>query len=218
LPCIALIDPDLSISMPPEVTAFTGMDALTQLIEPYVSNKANPLTDSLCLQGIKFAGESLLRAYEDGGDKEARAKMSLASLFSGLTLANAKLGAIHGFAGVIGGMFSAPHGAICAQLLAPVVEVNIKSLGKKEREPDYIRRFEKIAHILTGVQESYAQDLIILVKNLSQQLQIPPLSDYGVTEEHFPEIIVKAAGSSSMKGNPVVLNPDELYSIMEMAL
>lgn len=218
LPSVALIDPDLSISMPPEVTAFTGMDALTQLIEPYVSNKANPLTDSFCLQGIKLAGESLLRAYEDGEDKESREKMSLASLFSGFTLANAKLGAVHGFAGVIGGMFSAPHGAICARLLSPALEVNIKSLGQKYRESHYLKRYEKIAQILTGDQESSTQDLMIFVKNLSKQLQIPPLSDYGVTKEHFPEIIVKAAGSSSMKGNPVVLSPDELYSIMELAL
>jgi alcohol dehydrogenase class IV len=209
---------DLSVSMPAEITAYSGMDALTQLIEPFVSNHANPLTDALCLQGIKYAAESLVNVYKDGEDVISREKMSLASLFSGFALANAKLGAVHGFAGVIGGMFSAPHGAVCARLLAPVLEVNINSLSAKKGESPYLKRFDKIAQILTGKKDSYAQDMIGFVRRLSEQLEIPPLAEHGISEEDFPEIIVKAAGSSSMKGNPVDLNPDELYSIMEMAL
>jgi alcohol dehydrogenase class IV len=218
LPEVAIIDPDLSVSMPAEITAYSGMDALTQLIEPFVSNHANPLTDALCLQGIKYAAESLVNVYKDGEDVISREKMSLASLFSGFALANAKLGAVHGFAGVIGGMFSAPHGAVCARLLAPVLEVNINSLSAKKGESPYLKRFDKIAQILTGKKDSYAQDMIGFVRRLSEQLEIPPLAEHGISEEDFPEIIVKAAGSSSMKGNPVDLNPDELYSIMEMAL
>lgn len=218
LPSVAIIDPELSISVPAEVTASTGMDALSQLIEPYVSNKTHPLADALCLHGMEFAVESLLRAYENGEDVDSRENMSLVSLFGGMALANAKLGAVHGFAGVLGGMFPAPHGAICARLLSPVLEVNIKALKERHEDPRYISRYEKIASILTGNQRSSTDDLINYVKRLNQQLQIPPLSVYGVTEQDFPEIIVKAARSSSMKGNPISLSPDELWSILELAM
>jgi alcohol dehydrogenase class IV len=184
LPTIAIIDPDLTISMSPEITASTGLDALTQLIEPFVSKKANPLTDAICQEGMKYSGGSILNAYRNGKDTQSRVNLSLASLFSGFALANAKLGAVHGFAGVLGGMYHAPHGVICAALLPPVMKVNIQALQKREPESQFI----------------------------------PTLSNYGVTEDAFPEIIVKAAGSSSMKGNPILLNPDDLYSILEMAV
>jgi alcohol dehydrogenase class IV len=117
LPTLALVDPELTASMPPAVTASTGLDALTQVMEPYVSNKANPLTDALCREGMRRAARSLRRAYEDGRDAAAREDMAQASLFGGLALANAKLGAVHGFAGPLGGMFPAPHGVVCARLV-----------------------------------------------------------------------------------------------------
>lgn len=218
LPSMAIIDPELSMSVPAEITAYTGMDALTQLIEPYVSNRTNPLTDALCVHGMELAADALLRAYDNGEDIEAREKMCLASLLGGMALANAKLGAIHGFAGVIGGMYAAPHGAICSRLAAPVIEINLKALQERNGDPRIIKRYEKIASILTGNAKSSTGDLVNFVKHLNQQLQIPPLSNYGVSKEDFAEIIVKAARSSSMKGNPIILDPDELWSILEMAV
>jgi alcohol dehydrogenase class IV len=218
LPTIAIIDPDLTISMSPEVTASTGLDALTQLIEPFVSKKANPLTDAICQEGMKYSGGSILNAYRNGKDTQSRVNLSLASLFSGFALANAKLGAVHGFAGVLGGMYHAPHGVICAALLPPVMKVNIQALQKREPESQFISRFERIAQILIDNVDSRAEEAVDFIWQLNLDLSIPTLSNYGVTEDAFPEIIVKAAGSSSMKGNPILLNPDELYSILEMAV
>ena len=121
LPRLAVIDPQLTLSMPPPLTAFTGLDALTQLMEAFVSNKANPLTDGICREGMGRAARSLRKAFEDGKDQTAREDMAVASLFGGLALANAKLGAVHGFSGPLGGMFAAPHGAICGLLLPHVM-------------------------------------------------------------------------------------------------
>ena len=116
---LAVVDPELTYDLPPAVTASTGLDALTQLIEPYVSSRANPMTDSLCVEGMRRAARSLPRVFADGRDAEARLDMSLASLFGGLALANAGLGAVHGFAAAIGGAFDAPHGAVLRGAAAP---------------------------------------------------------------------------------------------------
>ena len=217
LPTIAIVDPELTISMPPEVTASTGMDALTQLIEPFVSNQANPLTDAICKEGMKYSGASILDAYKDGEDVKSREKLSLASMFSGFALANAKLGAVHGFAGVLGGMYHAPHGLICAALLPPVLMVNIQALQSREPESQYISRYKQTAQILTGNADSNAEDVVEFIWQLNRDLSLPSLSKFGIMEDAFPEIIVKAAGSSSMKGNPILLNPDEMYAILELA-
>jgi alcohol dehydrogenase class IV len=217
LPKVALIDPELSISMPPEITASTGMDAITQLIEPYVSNQANPITDAFCQEGLEYAAASIREVYHDGLDLGARAKMSLASLYSGFALANAKLGAVHGFAGVLGGMYPTPHGEICASLLPAVLKVNIRALQKNNSKSEYLLRYEHIAQTLTGNVESNAEDTVEYIAQLKSDLQIPPLSQFGVLEVDYPEIIVKAASSSSMKGNPVLLTPDEMYTILELS-
>jgi len=217
LPRVALIDPELSTSMPPKVTASTGMDAITQLIEPYVSNQANPITDAFCQEGLEYAAVSIREVYHDGLDIGARAKMSLASLYSGFALANAKLGAVHGFAGVLGGMYPTPHGEICASLLPAVLKVNIRALQKENSKSDYLSRYERIAQTLTGIVESNAEDAVKFIAQLKSDLQISPLSQFGVLEVDYPEIIVKAASSSSMKGNPVMLTPDEMYTILELS-
>ena len=218
LPTIAIIDPDLTTSMPPDVTASTGMDALAQLIEPFVSNQANPLTDAICQEGMKYSGGSILNAFRNGKDKQSRENLSLASLFSGFALANAKLGAVHGFAGVLGGMYHAPHGLICAALLPPTLMVNIQALQIREPESQYISRYKQTAQILTGNADSKAEDVIEFIWQLNRDLSLPSLSKFGIMEDAFPEIIVKAASSSSMKGNPILLNPDEMYEILELAL
>ena len=133
-PRVAIVDPELTYSLPPAITASTGMDALTQLIEPFVSNKATPLTDAVCREGMVHAARSLRPAYVNGSDVLARRDMSLASLCGGLALANAKLGAVHGFAGVLGGILAAPHGAICARLLPPVMAQNLEAFQVREGE------------------------------------------------------------------------------------
>jgi alcohol dehydrogenase class IV len=218
LPRMALVDPELTYSMPPEITARTGMDALTQVVEPFVSNKANPLTNAVCREGIKRVSRSLLRAYQDGKDREARRDMSLASLCGGLALANAKLGAVHGFAGVLGGMVDGPHGAICGRLLPPVVEVNLRAL--RERAPDSatLARYDEVAQILTGDRAAIAGDGLAWIRDLARRLNMPPLSSFGLKQEDFPPLIENAARSSSMKGNPIKLTPDEMQEILEKAL
>lgn len=226
LPCLALVDPELTHSMPPQVTASTGLDALTQVMEPYVSNRANPLTDALCREGMRRAARSLRRAYacgeqgrtKHGDDAAAREDMALTSLFGGLALANARLGAAHGFAGPIGGMFPAPHGAVCASLLPHVMAVNVRALQERSPESEALRRYDEIARFLTGNERATADDGVAWVGELCQALQIPSLASYGVTEEDFPALIEKASVSSSMKGNPIKLTPDEMSEILVRAL
>jgi alcohol dehydrogenase class IV len=211
LPRVALVDPELTYDLPPHITATTGLDALTQLIEPFVSVKANPMTDAICREGMQRVAQSLRRAYEHGDDVTAREDMCVAGLFGGMALANAGLGAVHGLAGPIGGMFDAPHGALCAALLPHVMEVNRGMIrgpagrGAVSASTEVGRRFEEVRRIVG--------DLAGLVEALA----IPPLRRYGVTREAFPEIIEKARASSSMKGNPVVLRDEELREVLEHA-
>jgi alcohol dehydrogenase class IV len=218
LPCLALVDPELTYSMPPEVTASTGLDALTQVMEPYVSNRANPLTDALCREGMCRAARSLGQAYKHGDEAAARQDMALASLFGGLALANAGLGAAHGFAGPIGGMFPGPHGAVCACLLPHVMAVNVRALQQRAPESEALRRYDEIARILTRNERATADDGVVWVRELCQALQVPSLASYGVTEEDFLLLIEKASVSSSMKGNPIVLTTDEMGEILKQAL
>ena len=215
---VAIIDPGLTYSMPKSVTASTGMDALTQLIEPFVSNQANPLTDALCKDGMYRVARSLVKAYQNGGDQNARLDMSLASLMSGLALANAKLGIVHGFASVLGGMFNAPHGAVCARLLPPCMSVNVAAIQERNTNDDSLARFDQVARILTDHPEASASDGVAWIKNLGDKLEIPPLSRYGLTENDFQLVIEKTAVASSTKGNPVTLSSEEMATILDRAL
>jgi alcohol dehydrogenase class IV len=218
LPRLALVDPELTYSLPPEITASSGLDALTQLIEPFVSVKANPLTDAICREGLSYAARSLRRAYENGVDKEAREGMSLAALFGGLALANAALGAAHGFAGPLGGMLHAPHGILCARFLPLVMEANIQALETRQPEHAALRRYTEIARILTGRRDATAHEGVKWVSELVEALNIPGLSKYGLRPEDFPEAVEKTQRANSSKGNPVVLNEKELTAILERAL
>lgn len=215
---IALVDPALTYSMPQPVTASTGMDALTQVLEPYVSHLANPITDAFCREGLQRAGRSLRKAYDNPQDVEAREDMALTSLLGGLALANAKLGAVHGFAGPLGGMYHAPHGAVCAVLLPHAMKANIHSL--KDREPDNpaLPRFDEIGRLITGDDSASAQTAMDWIDETSQQFSIPGLSTYGIAEADFDTIIAKSGNSSSMKGNPIKLTDEELYAILKAAL
>lgn len=217
LPSVALVDPELTMTVPPDVTAYTGMDALTQVLEPYVSRMANPVTDALALAGLRRAARSLRRVYTDGDDRVAREDMAFASLMGGLALANAKLGAVHGFAGPLGGMFpDAPHGAICAALLPHVMRANVVAL--KERDPDNLalKRYDELGALFTGT--SGADSAIAWVTETARQLAIPKLGSYGIRRDDYPAIIEKCGRSSSMKGNPIRLTDAELTRILDAAI
>ena len=218
LPRLALVDPELTYNLPPDVTASSGLDALTQLIEPFVSFKANPLTDAICREGMVHTAHSLRRAYEDGTDQEARQGMSLSSLFGGLALANAALGAVHGFAGPLGGMLHAPHGALCACLLPFVMEANITALETRQPDHPAIARYAEIARMLTGEKDVTPLDGAKWIADLVKELNIPPLSVYGMSQKDFPEAVEKTMKANSFKGNPISLSEHELMLILEQAL
>ena len=218
LPRLALVDPELTYSLPPDVTASTGMDALTQVLEPFVSPRANPLTDAFAREGIARAARSLRRAYTTPDDAAAREDMALVSLFGGLALANAGLGAVHGYAAPLGGMFLLPHGVACARLLPFVMQANIAALRQRQPDNMALARYAEVGRILTGQADASAEDGVAWVMDLLRDLEIPPLARYGITSAHFPELVDKAAQASSMKANPIVLTADELTQILEQAV
>ena len=214
---VAVIDPELTCDLPPALTASTGLDALTQLIEPFVCNRANPMTDGLCIEGLRRAARSLRVAFSKGRDKDAREDMAVASLFGGLALANAGLGAVHGFAGPIGGSFSAPHGAICAALLPHVMAMNLRALRQRDPNNAALHRYDEVAWWLTGDAKAKADDGVKWARALVADLNIPRLGGFGIQREHFADLVAKAANASSMKANPIVLTPEELTGVLEQA-
>jgi alcohol dehydrogenase class IV len=218
LPSVALIDPELTRSLPQRVTASTGLDALTQCLEPFVSPHATPLTDAVAREGMKRAAGALRRAFHDGSDMNARTDMSIASLCGGLALANAKLGAVHGFAAPLGGMFPIPHGETCARLLAPVAEANVRALRARAATSPALTRYDEAARILTGSATARAEDAVAWLRELVDELQVPRLGAYGVTEADVPRVVEPARRASSMQGNPVALTDDELGEILRAAL
>jgi len=218
LPKIALVDPELSVSVPPLITAFTGLDALTQLIEPFTCNDPNPLTDVLCREGIQRIARSIYQVFDNGVDLQAREEMSIASLFGGLALSNAKLGAIHGLAGPIGGEIPAPHGAICACLLPIVMKANLSAITERAPGHPALKRYNLIGKILSSDPTANADAGIQWIQNFCLHAKIPPLSAYGLTGEKFDIIMEKAVISSSMKGNPIRLSLVEMRAILQKSL
>jgi alcohol dehydrogenase class IV len=214
LPRAALIDPLLTVSCPPGVTAASGMDALTQCLEPFVSPRASPLSDALAREGIRRAAAGLRRAYADGTDLAARADMAVASVAGGMALANAKLGAVHGLAGVLGGTVAVPHGVACAALLAPVTEANVRVLRSVPDGQPALGRFTEIARILTGNPAAAVEDGFAWIRDTVGLLEIPRLAAFGLSLQDVDDVVAKAAGSSSMQGNPVVLSHDDLRTIL----
>jgi len=218
LPRVAIVDPELTYSMPPDVTAATGLDAFTQLLEAFVSISANPMTDAVCREGIKRAAAALERVNIDGSDKTARYDMCLASFFGGLALSNAKLGAVNGIAGTFGGMFPSPHGAVCGRLLPAVMEVNIASLKRHLPESGSLSRYHEIGQMVASDRQASAEDGAAWVKKLCERLKMPTLGIYGVSENDFADIIRQSQKASSMKGNPIRLKNEELYGILQKVL
>jgi alcohol dehydrogenase class IV len=218
IPRVALVDPGLTVSCPPPVTAASGMDALTQCLEPYVSVQATPLTDGLAREGLRRAAAGLRAAFADGSDLGARTDMAMCSLLGGMALANAKLGAVHGLAGVIGGTAAVPHGVACAALLAPVIEANVRALRSAQAGQPALGRYADVAGVLTGNPAAAVEDGLAWILQTVALLEIPRLAAFGVSPQDADDVAAKAAGSSSMQGNPVALSHDDLRAILLQAI
>jgi len=217
LPRVALVDPALALSLPRASTAASGMDALTQLLEPFVCLRASPLVDGYCREGLSRVGQALPRVFERGDDLDARTEMALCSLLGGLALANSGLGAVHGLAGPLGGMFPAPHGALCAALVAPVTRANLGALRARAQAGMALERYAEAARLLLGSPSAGPDDLVRWLARLTAALGIPPIATHGVRESDFDEIVAKASRASSMKANPVALSDGELRGILAEA-
>jgi alcohol dehydrogenase class IV len=217
LPRVALVDPELTYGLPPAVTAYTGLDALTQLIEPYVSARANPLVDAICIEGIGRVAGALRRVYHNGADRDARREMALGSLFGGLALANAGLGVVHGFAAPLGGSWKAPHGALCAALLPHGMTANVAALRARAPQHPALERYAAIARLLTGRKEARAEDGIEWVHALCIEVNVPALRAWGINQANLPGVVEKAAQASSMKANPLPLTGEELLAVVTAA-
>ena len=217
IPRAALVDPLLTVSCPAEVTAASGMDALTQCLEPFVSPRASPLSDAMAREGMRHAAAGLRRAYADGTDLGARAHMAVASVAGGMALANAKLGAVHGLAGVLGGTVAVPHGVACAALLAPVIEANVAALRAGRPGHPALARYAEAAALLTGDPGAAAEDGIAWVRETLALLAIPGLRAFGLVPGQSARIAAQALRSSSMQGNPAALTAGDLTEILARA-
>lgn len=217
LPWVSLIDPNLTISLPPDITAYTGMDAFVQVIEPYVSNRANVLVDTLCVNAIQKAAVHLRKVYNDGQNLESRIEMCYVSLMGGMCLANSGVGAVHGFAGAIGSMFHAAHGAVIASLVSAVMEVNISAIMKRDPHSKSLERYLEISKIITNNKFANYCDGIQWFRELCRELNIPRLQVLGIDRRDFPEIISLSKTTNSMKANPIKLSDDELIRILDLS-
>ena len=218
IPRIALVDPQLTASCPPPVTAASGLDALTQCLEPFVSVRATPLTDALAREGLLRAAAGLRAAYADGTNLAARQDMAMCALLGGMALANAKLGAVHGLAGVIGGIANVPHGIACAALLAPVIEANVRALRSGQPGSPALDRYAEAARLLTGGPGASIEDGLAWIRQTLALLAVPGLAAFGLGPGHAGDVAAKGATSSSMQGNPVALSHGDLKAVVLQAL
>ncbi len=218
VPRVAIVDPLLTLTCPAGVTAASGLDALSQLIEPFACVQPNPVVDALCREGMARVRRSLRRACEDGSDGAAREDMALAALFSGMALSNAKLGAVHGIAAPLGGMTAEPHGAACGRLLPEVMDANIRRLREGRGNPGALERYAEIARLLTADASASPEAGAEWVRGLTESLRIPGLSRYGLTAGVFGALAEKALRASSMKGNPVPLGVEDVVQILSKAM
>lgn len=214
MPRVAVVDPRLTWTLPKSVTASSGLDALTQLLESFVCSRSNWMTDALCREGLTCVGRALARVLEDPLDGEARAKMAWCSLAGGQALANAGLGVVHGFAGPIGGMFAIPHGVVCAALLAPGTAGNIAALEARSPDHPALARYDEAMRLLSGEPASDRHSLAPWLARLVATAGIPRLSTRGLQSDSWAEVVAAAQGASSMKANPIALTPDELRAIL----
>jgi alcohol dehydrogenase class IV len=221
LPTLAVVDPELTHSLSPEITAQSGLDALVHLVEAYTSKRAQAMTDLFCEDGISRIGRSLLRAYE-GGNHDAREDMSMASLEGGVALANAGLGAVHGIAAILGGAYGIPHGLACACLLPHVVEANMQRLRSESPTspvlPRYVRVFSWLAGRPLDSEDATLAQGVAFIQELNGRLGVPALKDFGVKEDDLAGIAAKSFLASSTRANPVTLSPQDLLGILGKAL
>ena len=217
VPNVAIVDPLLSVSCPPSITASSGMDAFTQLLESYLSSTANPVTDALAYEGLGRVSTSLLNAFDDGANLEARENMALASYLSGITLANAGLGLVHGFASSIGGYFDIPHGIICSSLMAAANKVTVRRLRSEKRNTYAILKYATVGRLFAGTKNNkddyYVDSLLELLEAWTINLKIPSLTQYGVSPSDFSKI----ADATDSKNNPIQLNYDEILEVLDTA-
>lgn len=218
MPRIAVVDPALAVGLPAAVTATTGMDALTQLIEAFLCCRANPFVDALCRDGIGHVAGALPRACQQPDDLAARSDLALGAFYSGIALANAGLGAVHGFAAPIGGGFPAPHGAVCAALLPHVLRTNLGAMRGREPAHPALGRMAELGRLLTGRTDAGADDAVAACADLAGRLGIPALRQWGLDTPAIPDLVEKAAAASSMKANPLPLTREELAGILRDAL
>ena len=219
LPKVAVVDPDLLADLPRPVIAASGMDALSQLIEPLLSQRANPFSDALARDGIRRSARALRRAWEDGmTDPAVREDLALASLFGGLCLANSGLGIVHGIAAAAGARLSAPHGAVCAAVLAAAVDANLQALRERAPEHPTLRRLAELAVLLTEQPEAGPEDAIAWLRGLTGALSIPGLASYGLDQGQIAAVVSDTQRASSTRGNPIQLSDAEIAEILTRSL
>jgi alcohol dehydrogenase class IV len=222
MPRLALVDPALTDSLPPEVTASTGLDALTQCLESYLALKAQPYTDALAFEGLNRAARSLVRAYRGGNVPEARDDMALAALLSGICLTNAGLGAVHGLAAALGGKFPVAHGIACGRLLPYVFSENVRALTAGKTGQPVLAKCLRIADIFLPPQSGNERErlaaLIDWLFELVEEMKIPRLSSFGIAPADLPALAAAAGQSGSIRQNPVVLPEQALIDILRAAL
>lgn len=217
VPNAAVIDPALTVTCSPSTTAASGMDAFTQLLESYLSTAANPITDALAVEGLKYISNSLLKAYRDGSDLEARTDMAMAAYLSGVTLANAGLGLVHGFASSIGGYFEIPHGVICSSLMFAANKLTVRKLRKEKKNDRALRKYSTIGKMFakqSGQTDDYYIDALLqAIAELASEMKIPSLTQFGITSNNFQKIIT----ATDNKNNPVALNTEEMLEVLTLA-
>mgnify|MGYP002713101348 CR=1 FL=1 len=213
----AIVDPQLLASCPPGVIAANGMDALTQLLESYVSTRSNVMTEALAISGLRAARDGLLALYRNSDDARAREQMAYASMLSGICLAQTGLGSVHGLASPLGAFYPIPHGVVCGTLVAEATRVNIDAM--QQREPDNVAldKYARLAEILSERRirdhQEARDSLIALLADWTEQLQLPGLAHYGVHENELDHVVAHSRGSS-MKTNPIVLSDAEIHRLL----
>ncbi len=218
VPDATIIDPQLTLSCSPAITAASGMDAFTQLLESYLSTAANPIADALAYEGLKQIAAFLPKAYHNGSNLEARTAMALAAYLSGITLANAGLGLVHGFASAVGGYFDISHGVICSALMAPANKLTVQKLRQTSGNPEALTKYTLAGKLFSQNNgksgEYYIDSLLSLIESWTSEFNIPRLSQGGVTSTDLDKIV----RASDNKNNPVKLDAEEMAEVLTLAL